>query len=253
MLFQCDLPPLLLPFHGNYDAHLNSEDMHDPELPLEKARAHGGTMVMWHTSLTPYITVLPSVSSSYQSILLKLPGVIPSIHTALYLPTAGREEQFFSSLVELGAHLDEVTQKYPDAAIFLRGDANVNCNNAARASVFSYFCSTFSLKNIPLLHPTYHHFVGEGNFDSEIDVLLVNGTDKKASESLDKIVCKLDSPFVNSQHDVILSKCCLPNCPVAPPNQKLEEAPKIDNDRIKIIWDEEVIRYPMVSSTPFPP
>ena len=70
-MFQSDLPPLLLPFLGNYEVFLNSEDVYNPELPLEKVRPHGGTMVMWHQSLSSFITVLPSESPSYQSILLK--------------------------------------------------------------------------------------------------------------------------------------------------------------------------------------
>ena len=94
MTHQCNLQPLLLPFHGVYEAHLNSEDMHVPELALDKVKAHGGTMVMWHISLSPYITVLPSNSPCYQSILLKFPDALSSIHTALYLPTDGKDEQF---------------------------------------------------------------------------------------------------------------------------------------------------------------
>ena len=250
MLHQCDLPPLLLPFRGNYEVHLNSEDMHVPDLALDKTKAHGGTMVMWHTSLSPFITVLPSESPSYQSILLKLPGTIPSIHTALYLPTSGKEEEFLSSLVELGAHMDEIRSKYPDAALFLRGDANANPNNAARYSLFSYFCSSFSLKNVPLNHPTYHHFVGNGCFDSEIDVILFFGTDDKVSEHLVNIVCKLDSPFVNSQHDAILSSCKLPKAPIPPPEHQLVQAPRIPNERIKIIWCEDGIEeYEALVST----
>ena len=115
MLHQCDLHPLLGPFHGNYDAHLNSEDYHDQDLALDKVKARGGTMIMWHTSLTPLITVIPTESPSFQTILLKLPETVPSLHTALYLPTAGKEDQFFSTLAELTNHLEEIQSNYPEA------------------------------------------------------------------------------------------------------------------------------------------
>ena len=37
----------MLHLRGEYDFALNSADLLDPELPLVKAKAHGGTMVMW--------------------------------------------------------------------------------------------------------------------------------------------------------------------------------------------------------------
>ena len=239
MLFQSDLPPLLLPFNGNYVSHLNSEDTHDPDLALVKVRAHGGTMVMWHSSLNPFVTIIPTESPSFQSILLKLPGSANSVHTVIYLPTAGREDLFVSALVDLEAHIDEIRSKYPDAPHFLRGDANVNPNNTARSHLFSYFCSSLSFHRLPLQHPTYHHFVGGGNFDSEIDVILYHGRD--VSENVSEIICKLDCPLIGSHHDVILSTCSLPNAVIPPPSQDLLEAPRVPNHRTKTFWDDEGI------------
>ena len=244
MLHQCDLHPLLGPFLGNYDAHLNSEDYHDQDLALDKVKARGGTMIMWHTSLTPLITVIPTESPSFQTILLKLPETVPSLHTALYLPTAGKEDQFFSTLADLTNHLEETQSKYPEAPHFIRGDANSNPNNVNRYNLFSHFCSSLSLSRLPLHHPTYHHFVGGGNFDSEIDVILQRSIG--VSEKLVDILCKLDSPFVNSHHDVILSECKLPSAPIPPPDQDLVNAPRVTNDRIKILWessDDGIERY----------
>ena len=241
MLHQSDLPPLLLPFKGRYDSHLNSEDLYAEDLPLKKSRAHGGTMVMWHTSISPFVTVLPTISPSFVSILLKLPGIVPSVHTALYLPTSGREDQFMSSLVDLGDHIEEIRVKYPDVPHFLRGDANVNPNNSARHGLFSFFCAQFQLSSLPLHHTTYHHFVGDGALDSEIDVILHYLPKDDASEQLEKIICKFESPFVLSQHDVILSSCQLPKAPSLPRDQNLMKAPKVPNERIKIVWDDEGI------------
>ena len=51
--YRCDLAPLLTPFIGSYEAHLNSEDAHDMDLPLTHPKAKGGTMILWHSSLSP--------------------------------------------------------------------------------------------------------------------------------------------------------------------------------------------------------
>ena len=239
MLHNADLPPLLLPFLGEYDSHLNSEDCHDPNLPLESARAHGGTMIMWRTSLTPYITVLPSKSPGFQTVLVKIPALVPSLHTALYLPTAGKEHEFTSMLVELEAHIEELRSTFPGAPHFIRGDANSNPNNISRSNLFTHFYTSLLFTRIPLHHPTYHHFMGNGCFDSEIDVLLVHGSD--VSESVSNIVCKLDSPLVDSHHDIILSNCSIPRVQPSPPQECLVSAPRISNSRMKIVWSEEGI------------
>ena len=105
MIHSCDLHLHLGPFLGNYDAHLNSEDSHDQDLAMDKVKARGGTMIMWHSSLTPFVTVIPTDSPSFQTILLKMPETVPSLHTAIYLLTAGKDDQFFSTLAELTDHL----------------------------------------------------------------------------------------------------------------------------------------------------
>ena len=112
--------------------------------------------------------------------------------------------------------------------------------NITGSTLFSHFCSDFSLKRVSLSHPTYHHFVGDGVFDSEIDVLLFHGPDHTL-ESLDQILCKLESPLINSHHDAILSSCSLPGMPVPSPDEDLVQAPRIPNKRLKIVWDDEGI------------
>ena len=192
-----------------------------------------------HTSISPYVTILPTESACFQSILLKLPGTVPSIHTAIYLPTAGKDDLYLSALVDLEAHIAENVEKHPEAALFIRGDANANPINAALHALFQHFCSIFSLKRAPLSHPTYHHFVGNGLFDSEIDVLLFCG--ENVGESLDKIVCKLHSPIVDSTHDAIISSCTLPSVASHHKPTNTITAPRIPNERHKIVWTEDGI------------
>ena len=84
LVHSSDLPPLLRPFHGRYEAYLNSEDTHDPDLALETVRAHVGTMEMWHVSLSPYVTITYTESSHFQTVLRKPPAVVPSLHISIY-------------------------------------------------------------------------------------------------------------------------------------------------------------------------
>ena len=240
MLHSSDLPPLLQPFTGNYDSFLNSEDSHDQDLSMESAKAHGGTMIMWHTSITPYVSVLPTTSPGFVTIVLKMPSVTPSLHTVLYLPTAGKDQEFATMLVELEAHIEEILSIYPDTPHFIRGDANSNPNNHWRFNLLNHFSSSLHFSRVPLQHPTYHHFIGDGCFDSEIDILLVYGKD--VSETLTRIICKLDSPLVESHHDVILSSCSLPTARASPIEEDLVTAPRISNNRTKIIWSDDGIK-----------
>ena len=194
---------------------------------------------MWHVSLCPYVTIMPTESSHFQTVLLKPPDAVPSLHTIIYLPTAGKNEEFVTSLVELEAHINDLRSLHPNAPHFIRGDANCNPNNLSRFNLFSFFCSANSLTRLDLNHPTYHHFLGDGAFDSEIDVLLHHGND--ISENLVEIICKLDSPFVNSHHDAILSSCSIPGAEIPTPDDNLVVAPRVPNNRTKVIWNEEGI------------
>ena len=84
--YRCDLAPLLTPFLSEYEAHLNSEDAHDMDLPLTHQKAKGGTMAIWHSSLSPYLKVLPSSSPSFFSILISVPGRLSACPAHCCLP-----------------------------------------------------------------------------------------------------------------------------------------------------------------------
>ena len=66
-IYKCDISPLIHPFTDSYSIHLNSEDVHDMELPLTHPRAKGGTLIMWHSSLSPHLKVLDTSSPSFVS------------------------------------------------------------------------------------------------------------------------------------------------------------------------------------------
>ena len=136
--YKCDLSPLIQPFLGSYETHLNSEDAHDMDLPLTHPRAKGGTMIMWHNSLSPHLKVLDTPSPSFVSVLLSPPGLLPSLHSSVYLPTAGKDGDWLTALVDLEQHVMEVIDKhYGHIATFLRGDFNASSKNKTRATLLS--------------------------------------------------------------------------------------------------------------------
>ena len=56
-VFQCDVNSLLRTFHGQFSHHLNSEDLHQPDLALNKTKAKGGTMVLQGDNFKVYFMI----------------------------------------------------------------------------------------------------------------------------------------------------------------------------------------------------
>ena len=191
---------------------------------------------MWKSTLDPYIKVLPTSASSSLPILLSVPGLQVTAHIAVYLPTSGKDPEFTSALSALDVTLTMIEEEYA-CPVYIRGDCNVNPKNKSRAALFQYFCQKHALSSLDLQHPTHHHFQGDGLYDAQLDVLLYAGPPGQA-EVLRRIICKLDNPLVESHHDVIVSAIPLPRAE-APSAEKLPLAPRVPNNRVKIIWDDE--------------
>ena len=134
--FQHDLPLLLQTFRGELSCHLNSEDLHQPELAMETSRAKGGTMALWRSSLDPFITIIPTGTSSILALILQPPRHAPSIHICLYFPTAGKDPEYVVELSKLEVLLEELSDKYPGVPVYFRGDGNANMKNQPRATLF---------------------------------------------------------------------------------------------------------------------
>ena len=232
MLFQCDLELETSLFKGEYSSVLSSEDILDPELPLLR-RAKGGTMAMWKSHLDQYVNPCTTVSSSFLPLIFSPPGLATTIHIAVYLPTAGKDVEFVEEIVKLNLCIQELLTKHPDADLYIRGDVNVNQKDQNRKATFKKLCDDWNLIETALHHPTYHHFVGNGLSDSQLDVILHTRT---ASETLLKIFCKHDNPLVTSHHDALLSTFKIP----VHSKQALSVnpmAPRVDNNRVKIHWN----------------
>ena len=138
-VYSSDVANLMTYFQGEYCVHSNSEDCFNLDLPLLKSRATGGTLTMWRKELDPFITVHPSPSSAILPLIFHPQGFAVSIHVNVYLPTQGREAEFMEDMSKLSALIEELVDKYTNAALYIRGDFNVNDNNLKRKQLFKYF------------------------------------------------------------------------------------------------------------------
>ena len=235
--YQTDIRQALEGVSHEYDFWLNSDDLHDPELPLVKTRAIGGTMVLWRKWMEPYISVYPVQSSAFLPLVLKLPDTRISVHVALYLPTHGRDTDFISELASLQNCIEDICNKHKDAVVFIRGDSNCNPKNTNRMQLLAHFIEEFSLTQVPVHHPTYHHFVGDGKYDSNIDILLHTKLDK-VSEVVTNIMCIKDNPEISSHHDLIFSVFSLPVQEPESMSSNCVVAPRTSLTRRKIMWTD---------------
>ena len=229
---------------ATYFFSLNSKDLHDPEVALQTSRCHGGVLAMWKRAYDPFINVVPVRSSAFLPIVFSPPHSQCTIHIGIYLPTAGLDPEFIEELAELETCLSELYENYPGCPIYLRGDFNASDTNVKRADLLEFFCTTHNLVSVDISHPTYHHFVGNGSFDSNLDRLF-HSRMVSSPEIMENLYCKLDHPLVNSHHDVIISSVSIPNnCHKLPNDPENVTAPVVENRRIKIKWtDEGITKY----------
>ena len=204
-VFKFDAKEVTDLFMGEYCHALNTDDMHDPELGLYRNKSHGGTMILWKRSFNKFITVLPTETASFLPILFHPPSSKCSLHISLYLPTSGKESEFLEEITQLKIFLENILETQPLLLVFIRGDSNVNVNNKERAKIFENFLTNFKIFSVRIHHKTYHHFLGEGLFDSNIDVIL-HSKKEYPVEEIENICCKFEFPFMESHHDLIVSK-----------------------------------------------
>ena len=229
------------PLSGDYKACLNSSDRYDPELPLFKSKAHGGTLILWKTQWDPYITTSHLTTTSFLPIVFQPPGIHPTIHIAVYLPTAGQDSLFIDELAKLNIAVEELANTHPEAPIYLRGDFNASFSNARRSDLLRHFASSHGLIEVPIPSPTYHHFTGNGLHDSYLDRLFFSETVVHA-EVLVNLQCKLNDPLINSHHDMIISSWSSKAIAVIKDTEENITAPRIKNERLKVLWSDTGIQ-----------
>ena len=261
LVFQTDIQSCLNTVQHEYCHSLNSSDLYDRDLPILKSRAIGGTLALWRRQLDPYISVYPVDTPAFLPLIVELPGAQTSVHIALYLPTSGKEYEYVSELASLKNCLYNLKEKYCNPPIYVRGDGNSNPKNVARHNLLASFREEFFLKLVEINHPTYHHFMGGGKYDSNIDIILFSDPghecdqDKnpchdcsqgehhgchrnQVHESVIQIVCKLDCPEILSHHHMIISQLTLPPACPKQVSTDLVRAPRTERPRYRTHWDE---------------
>ena len=168
-MFQCDSPLAMQLFKNDYCSYLNSTDIYDPDLPLTYSKAHGGSMIMWKALHDPHVSIIPVGTSSFSPIKFSPPGHPTSIHIAVYLPTQGKEAEFLDEISSLILCIEQLSEQYPEALFYLRGDFNVSSTNKLRMCQIQHLCHQKELVSVSIPHKTYHHFVGGGKSDSDLD------------------------------------------------------------------------------------
>ena len=238
-LFGCDSDQVMKYFHGEYCYKLTSADSFDPDLPLLTSKAHGGTLIMWKSAFDSYVDVYPTSSSAFTIIIFCPPGLQTSIHICVYLPTAGLNTQFIQELASLSSLLEELRHRFPESPFFLRGDFNVSDKNISRRRLLDSFLNRESLVELRIDHLTYHHFMGNGQSDSSLDKL-IHSDSLLNPESLLSILCKHDEPFIDSNHDILISEWKIGTIESNKTKDSLH-VPLLNNTRHKILWSQEGI------------
>ena len=149
-----------------------------------------------------------------------------------------------SELTNLRNSLEDLCQEYDQPCIYIRGDANVNNKNVNRVNIFQSFKNYFDLVQVNIEHKTYHHFVGEGRFDSNVDVILHSRSHsllEVAPEHVAAILCQKMYPAILSHHDIILTEFTLPLGGAEQHREHHIPAPRLDIQRSKITWSERGI------------
>ena len=248
-LFQSDIPLINSLLGDSYCFFLNSDDLHDPSIPLQFNRSLGGTMFLWRRDLDPYVEIIKPSSPSHLAALFKYPGCALSVHFTIYMPTQGKDQQFFTDYADLRNSIDDINNSFDHPILYLRGDLNINPKNKNRHPLLQTLLQDYQLNMVELRHPTYHHFMGNGLFDSPIDVLLYsNGA--LVGEEVVEILCKKENPAILSHHDMIISKfSSFQNFghDVIETQDIHLPAPRLYQERRKISWnDEGIVDYQMI-------
>ena len=197
-------------------------------------------MILWKRCFDPFITVVPVSSSAFLPIVFSPPNCPLSIHICVYLPTAGKEWEFVDALSQMILCIDELKEKHPEAVFYIRGDFNASSGNLNRSSLLQKFSSDLLLRSVDIPHKTYHHFTGDGIFDSDLDQLFFSSS-AIFPEMLCEVICKLNNPLIESHHDLLVSAWKLPTTGSASQPTKNIKAPRISMKRTKILWSESGI------------
>ena len=248
-LFQSDIPLINSLLGDSHCFFLNSDDLYDPSIPLQYNRSVGGTMFLWRRDLEPYVEILKPSSPSHIAALFNYPGFVLSVHITIYMPTQGKDQQFFVDFADLRNSINDINNSFDNPILYIRGDININPKNKQRYPLLRKLLQDYHLNKVELVHPTYHHFMGNGLFDSPIDVLLYSDEASGGEEKIE-IICKKENPTILSHHDMIISKFSSVRNFGHGDIEKQDNhrpAPQIYQERRRIFWnDDGIADYEMI-------
>ena len=236
-LFKSDSSTTLDFLSDQYCFFLNSKDLFDRELPQHQSNSYGETLLIWHCRHDPFVTIIPPTTCAFTVFVFHPPAHVPSIYYVINLPTHGKDSEFISDLAALKESITDLKERYPEAMVFVRGDSNVNPKNEKRLLLFSTLLHDFSFTRLELHHHTYYHFVGNGSYDSQIDVILHDNlmTD---NEAISFILCSKSCPDILSHHDAMISTFSAQSIDTPELNENISRAPRIERTRMRIEWNE---------------
>ena len=239
-IFEYDIANPMSYLKGSYSYRLNSADQFDPELPLLKSRATGGTLIMWKKEFDAFVTFHNPPSPAILPMVFHPPNNSLTTHICVYLPTSGQEVQFMNELANISSVLEKLRLTHPSSHCYIRGDFNVNEKHIKRNELLTTFMELEKLISVEIVHNTYHHFMGEGRSDSKLDKLLFTRT-TDFHEQLENICCGLSEPMVDSHHDILISSFILRNEGYSNNDEIKSDAPIIPNTRRRIYWSDSGI------------
>ena len=149
-----------------------------------------GTAIAWHTDLNSLVTPLKVSNERFSAVRIKYDKA-SLLALSLYLPTAGKDDDFSECLSSLSNFIKE-EKNSPDSLLL---GADTNCSQKStlrRIRLFEQFCEKHDLHRVCSSSPTFHH--NNMTAESNIDMFLVS---EDLLGNISEVVtsCTLDNPI----------------------------------------------------------
>ena len=196
-----------------------------------------GTATAWHTDLNSLVTPLKVSNERFSAVKIKY-AKASLLAISLYLPTAGKDDDFSECLSSLSNFIKE-EKNSPDSLLL---GADTNCSQKStlrRIRLFEQFCEKHDLHRVCSSSPTFHH--NNMTAESNIDMFLVS---EDLLGNISEVVtsCTLDNPINLSGHDLVQSSLTMYH----PTRMNMEESVYANTyteyERTRIQWDGSDIR-----------
>ena len=194
-----------------------SDDMFTPaeDLVLETGPVWQGTAIGWSMEIDKFVCKLPVISDRFCGVqYTDVQTDTQFLAYTLYLPTAGKDEEFLEVLSSLSA--DIAHNNNNNSAVVIGCDSNQSSKSTKRrSSAMNNFLAEFGLESILIDDkPTFHH--NNQTSETKIDHIYHNFSMHSAAKiSMHNHLCLKENPSNLSSHDVIVGKINLPHIPLS--------------------------------------